>query len=340
MKNIINVCKLLALAIFIIAVITISCSSGNSVKIGYLLPNLIEDRFAKERDYFTAKVKELGGDVLFAEGQDNDNLQIQQAEEFINQGVKVIVIASVNKVTAAAIVRYAHGKHIKVIAYERIISNCDLDYFVSFDNIKVGELMASYAVKLKPEGNYVLFGGDKADQNAIWVKQGQRNIINPLVKSGKIKVVYDTFIEDWSHANAYYEMKQYLNLSGNVPDVVLSSYDGMSTGVLQALDENNVTALPILTGQNAEVQACQNVVNRRQSMTVYKPLKLEAETAAGLAMKIAKGEKIDFGSKTINNGLIEVTSLLIDPISVDASNMKSTVIADGFLKESEVYGSK
>jgi D-xylose transport system substrate-binding protein len=220
-----------------------------------------------------------------------------------------------------------------------MIFNCDLDYYVSFDNVKVGELMANFAIKLKPKGNYMLLSGDKADKNAIWVRQGHRKIIDPLVKSGDIKIVYDMYIEDWSSDNAYHEMKTYLNLSCvNVPDVILSAYDGISTGALKALDENHVTALPVITGQNAELDACRNILNGRQSMTIYKPLKTEAEQAAILAVKCAKNESVEKTGKTSYNGAIEVPSLLIEPICVTASNMKSTIIADGFLKEAEVYG--
>lgn len=303
-----------------------------------MLPNLTTDRFLKDRDFFTAKVKEQGGEVLLADGQDNDKLQIKQAEELINQGAKVLVVMSINLNSAAAIVRYAHSKNVKVIAYERIIQNCDVDYFVSFDNVKIGELMADYAVKKVPEGNYFILGGDKADKNAVWVKTGFMNIIGPLVKSGKIKIIYDTFVEDWSGENAYHEMKKYLDLSANArPDVVLSAYDGFSTGTIKAFDENNITTYPVLTGQNAELESCQNIVKGKQSMTVYKSIKREAEQGALLAIKCVKNERVENVAKTTFNGKTEVPSILIDPVGVDATNMKSTVIAEGFLKESDVY---
>jgi D-xylose transport system substrate-binding protein len=333
-------CKYKFLFVIILCVILLnfSCSKHDTVKIGLILPNLVDDRFPMDRDYFIAKAKELGGEVLVADGNNDDKLQQSQAEELIKNGVGVLVIVPVNLNTAAVIVRMAHDNHIKVIAYERIIANCDLDYFISFDNVKVGEMMANDAVKLKPKGRYMLLCGDKGDKNAIWVRQGQHNVIDPLVKSGEINVVHEVFIEDWAPDNAYQEMKKYLNLSSlDVPDAILSSYDGMSTGAIKAIDENSISLFPVITGQNAELEACRNILKGKQSMTVYKPIKTEAEQAAILAMKCAKNESIEKTGKTSFNGLIEVPSILIEPISVNENNMKSTVIADGFLKESEVY---
>lgn len=314
-----------------------SCTQDNRLKIGFMLPGLTLDRCARERDFFSDKVKELGGEVIATEAQNSDQLQISQAQELVRQGVKVLVVMSVNNVTAAAIVRYAHDHDVKVIAYERIISNCDLDYFLTFDNVKIGELMAAYAIKYKPTGKYLLFGGDKRDQNAVWVKQGQHNIIDPFVQSGKISIAYDTYIEDWSGENAKHEMTRFLNFSDNIPDVILSSNDGMAIGIVQALEEEGVNSFPMITGQDAELSACQNIVRGKQSVTIYKSLKLEAETAAVMAMECARSEIVKNTDKKIFNGKIDVTSILISPQSVDKTNLESTVIADNFLKKSDIY---
>ena len=237
-------CIVLGLFGIVLSTISYSCSFDKKVKIGLLLPNTVDARFPKDREFITAKVQTLGGDVVYADAQNDDNKQIAQAEELIKKGVKVLIIIPVNKNTAAAIVRSAKSSKIKVIAYERIISNCELDYFVSFDNVKVGELMARYAVKQKPTGKYMLLGGDKGDQNAVWVRQGHHNVIDPLVKNGSITIVYDSYVEDWSGDNSYFEMKKYLDLSEDVPDAVLSAYDGLSAGAIKALDVNKITHFP------------------------------------------------------------------------------------------------
>jgi D-xylose transport system substrate-binding protein len=333
MKNII----FNSLILSIVALILLpSCSDNNSIKVGFILPNLIDTRFQKEKDYFTTKVKELDGEAIVMNGDNNDVLQIQQANDLIREGVKVLVIACVNKYTAAQIVRNAHEKNIKVIAYERIIANCDLDYFISFDNVKVGELMANYALQKKPTGNYILLCGDKSDQNAIWVRQGYLNVLTPAINAGKIKIIYQTYVEDWLPANAEFEMNQCLGLSASAPDVILSSYDGMSSGAIRALERSKIDSLPIITGQNAELESCRNIVKGKQSITIYKAVKPEAETAATLAMQLARKEKV-VTNQIISNGTKDVPSILLDPVLVDANNMKSVVIKDNFQKESEIY---
>lgn len=319
----------------LIFIVLSSCSSETE-KIGFLIPNSVDERMQKDQTFFVEKIKGLGGEVLISDAQFDDQRQIEQAKELISQGVKVLVVMAVNKNTAAAIVRYAHDKNIKVIAYERIIANCDLDYYLSFDNVKVGELMATYAIKAKPAGNFAIFSGDKGDQNAVWVKEGQMKILQQSINSGKIKIVYDSYIEDWSGENAHYEMSALLNLSMQVPDAILSAYDGMSRGIIQALDENSIRPYPIITGQNAELQSCRDIVNGKQSMTIYKSIKTEAYQAAELAMKCAKNEEIET-TKTVFNGKKDIPSILIEPISVDIDNIKNTVIRDGFLKMEDVY---
>jgi len=288
--------------------------------------------------YFTNKIQELGGEAVVKSAEYDDKVQIQQAKDLIDDGVQVLVVNSVNQNTAAAIVRYAHGNKVKVIAYDRMISNCDLDYYLSFDNLKVGKLMADYTLKLKPEGNYLIIGGDKADQNAIYVKSGQLQQLEPYIKSGKIKITYNIFVEDWSGDNAGKYMESYMNLGGVMPDVILSSYDGMSTGIVKVLVDNDIAAGSILlTGQDAELDACKNILNGYQTMTIYKPLKPLAEKAAELCKKIVDNEKITEATASQPNGMIDVPAILLEPVVVDKDNLKTTLVADGHLKETELY---
>jgi D-xylose transport system substrate-binding protein len=314
-----------------------SCSQSGNLKVGVLLPNGVDERFVNDRQYLEARIKALGATMLFAEAGNDEKKQIEQSNELIAQGAQVLIVASINKISASEIVRNAHEAGIKVVAFDRIIIDKDLDCFVSFDNVKVGEVMAKYAIKKFPQGNFMVLNGDKRDQNAIWVNQGFNNVIEGAVKQGSIKIVYDTYIEDWSLASSRNEVYQYVNSTSTLPDVILSAYDGLSSGAIEAFMESNVKVPAVVTGQNAELLACQNIVKGNQSMTVYKPTSHEAQATVDIAIKMAKGESVKLNQK-VNVGMAEIPSILLDPIVVDNSNLRSTVIADGFLKEKDVYG--
>jgi D-xylose transport system substrate-binding protein len=325
--------------ILVVFVIVIgACRKEQQVKIGYLFPNMVSGRYQKEKIYFSEKIKELGGEALITSADYNDQTQIRQAKELIDQGAKVLVVNPLNLNTAAAIIRFAHESNVPVIAYDRLIRNCDLDYFITFDNEKVGKLMADYVIKSRPQGKYILLGGDKADQNAVWVKKGQQDALKSYLNSGGIKIVYDIYVEDWSGDNARNEIKRYLDLSGDIPDVILSSYDGMSTGVIDLLREYGIQPGQILiTGQDAELPACRNMVQDYQTMTIYKSVRNLAFKAAEISIKLTKNEKVTEVNTTIFNGEKEVPTIFLDPVLVDKNNLKTTIVADGFHTESEIY---
>jgi D-xylose transport system substrate-binding protein len=321
-----------------VIVMLLSCGNKNQMKVGFLFPNMVASRFIKEKAYFSEKIKELGGEALVTSADYDAQKQINQASELIEQGAKVLVVNPLNLNTAAIIIRDAHSHNVPVIAYDRLIRNCDLDYFLTFDNEKVGKLMAEYAMKLKPEGKYILLGGDKADQNAVWVKKGQLDALAPSINSGKIKIVFNVFVEDWSGENAKFIMKKYFDLSGEKPDAILSSYDGMSTGVIELFNEYNIQPDQIIvTGQDAELPACRNIVKGYQTMTIYKSVKNLAYKAAELSMQLINKQQVSSSEIKTFNGKKEVPSILLDPVIVDKSNLKTTVIADGFISESDLY---
>jgi D-xylose transport system substrate-binding protein len=325
--------------LFVIFILFESCKSKTNFKIGFMLPNITKERYPKERDYLTAKVNTLGGEVLWTDARNDDQLQITQAEELFDKGIKALVIIAVNSNSAGIIARIAQKNHVPVIAYERMIANCEPDYYISFDNVRVGEQIAQYAVNLKSQGTYIIFGGDKSDLNAIWVNNGMMKVLNPLTQSGKIKLIYNVFIEEWSKDNAKHEMQTFLNLYNELPDVVLSVGDNMTAGIIEAIENNDAFtgSYPIITGQNGELKALQNIVNGKQKMTIYKSIRDLAEQAAILAVQCAKREKIGKPPFLRNNGQADIPSFLIDPIVIDSGNIKDAIIAKGIFKESDIY---
>ena len=158
---------------------------GKKIQIGFSMDTLKEERWQRDRDLVVARGAELGAEVLVQAANGNDALQNSQAENLLTQGVDVLLVAPHNGKTAATIVESAHKAGVPVIAYDRIINDSDLDLYISFDNVRVGELQADYIVKRAPKGNYVLIGGAPTDNNAVLFRKGQMNILQPLRGQGR-----------------------------------------------------------------------------------------------------------------------------------------------------------
>lgn len=327
------------LAVGLSALILGGCakSGGSKIKIGLSLDTLKEERWQHDRDLFVARCNELGADVLVQAANSDDALQNSQAENLLTQGVQVLVVVPHNGKSAATIVESAHKAGVPVIAYDRLINDCDLDYYVSFDNVRVGELQADYIVKKVPKGNYVLIGGAPTDNNAKLFRQGQMNVLQPYIDRGDIKVVANQWATDWQPVEALKIMENALTQNKNKVDAVVVSNDGTAGGAIQALAEQNLAGKVPVSGQDADLAGCQRIVAGTQSMTVYKPIKQLATKAADLAVALAKKEPITDKTTTVNNGKKDVTSILLIPIEVDKSNLDSTVIADGYQKKEDVY---
>ncbi len=324
--------------LFFVCVILFSCTKNDKVTIGFMVPNYIEARYIIDRDNFVKRANELGAEVIVENANNDDRVQIEQAKKLISQGVDAIVINAVNQITAAAISREAKSKGIKVIAYERLIQNCELDYFITFDHHIAGKLMAEYALSKHPEGNYVLISGDKTDKNAELIYQGNMELLSAAISAQKINLIFSTYIEDWSAETAYIVMKKVINYSAVPIDVVISANDGMASGIIKALEEKGLAGKVLVTGMDAEIPACKRIAEGTQAITIYKPMTQQAIAAADITMKIIKGEKVDENVNYVFNGKMNVPSIQLIPITVDKNNIRQTIIADKFHTEQEIFG--
>jgi D-xylose transport system substrate-binding protein len=308
----------------------------NKIKIGFSMDTLEEERWLKDRDLFKEAVESLGAEVEILAANGDDALQISQAETLISQGVDLLVVVPHNAEATAAIVNKAHLAGIKVVSYDRLIKNADIDLYISFDNEMVGELQAREITELVPKGKYVYIGGAETDNNAHLFKKGVFSMLQPYIDRGDITVVYDQWTENWTPANAYKNMLAALKANDNQIDAVIAANDATAGAVIEALAAHGLAGEIPVAGQDAELAATQRIVKGTQTMTVYKPINVLAKEAAEIAVKMAKGEAIVTGSR-VNNGKIEVPSLLLFPIAVNKSNIGETVIRDGFHSREQVY---
>ncbi|HEX8707621.1 MAG TPA: substrate-binding domain-containing protein, partial [Pyrinomonadaceae bacterium] len=201
--------------------------------------------------------------------------------------------------------------------------------------VKIGELQAKYLLDRVAKGNYLIIGGSPTDNNAVLLHDGQLNILKPAVDRGDVKIVADQYSKEWLASEALKNTENALTQNNNNIQAVVASNDGTAGGVIQALGP--LAGNPVLvSGQDAELPACQRIVEGKQAMTVYKPIKPLAFSAVESAIKLANGEQVAAGDK-INNGKIDVPSILQEPIAVDKNNMMETVIKDGYHTLEEVY---
>jgi D-xylose transport system substrate-binding protein len=209
--------------------------------------------------------------------------------------------------------------------------------YISFDNEKVGELQAKYLTDHAPEGNYVLIGGSPVDFNALLFRKGQMNILQPFIDAGKIKIVADQWAADWAPIEALKHTENALIKNNDNVVAVVAPNDGTAGGVIQALLEQKLAGKVWVSGQDADLAACQRIVAGTQSMTVYKPIQPLAEAAAEAAMMMIQNKPIANANQKVNNGKIDVPGIFLPTIAVDKDNMMETVVKDGFLKKEDVY---
>lgn len=310
--------------------------SEDKIKIGFSMDTLLEERWLRDRELFKEAVEELGAEVEIMAANGDDALQIWQVETLINQEIDLLVVVPHNAESTAAIVKKAHAAGIKVLSYDRLVKNAEVDLYVSYDNEQVGELQAKAITSLVPKGKYVYIGGAETDNNAHLVKKGVFKVLQPLIDKGDITVVFDQWTKDWLPTNAQVNMEIALEANDNQIDAVIAANDATAGTVIQALEAKGLAGEIPVAGQDADLAAAQRIVAGTQTMTVYKPIKALAETAAELAVKLAKGETVREERK-VNNGKIEVPSVLLSPIAVNKTNLDEIIIADGFHTKEEVY---
>ena len=307
------------------------------IVIGFSMDTLKEERWQRDRDLVVKEAEARGARVLVQAANGNDALQNSQAENLLTQGVDVLLVAPHNGKTAATIVESAHKMNVPVIAYDRLILDSDVDLYVTYSPKRVGEIQAEYAAKRVAKGNYVLIGGAPTDNNALLVREGQMSVLKPLIDKGDIKVVADQWAKDWQAVEALKIMENALTVSGNKVDAAVVSNDGTAGGAIQAIGEQRLAGKVLVTGQDADLAACQRIVAGSQSMTVYKPIPVLAKKAVEAAFALLKKEKVADPTSPVNNGKVDVPSLLLEPIPVDKDNLVATVIKDGYQKLEQVY---
>jgi len=337
----------IAAALVVLGFSAVACgaSSGSGgvtpgKKIAFLAPDASARFENQDRPLFQSKVQSLCSDceVIYRNAGGDATLQEQQAQSAIAAGANVIVLDPVNTTFASGSADAAAKRHVAVIAYDRLVLNAaGVTYYVAFDNETIGALQGDAlltAMKTSTKPTVVMIHGDPADLNAELLKKAAHGALD-----GKVTIAKEYDTPASSPGDAQLEMTQALTALNNKVDGVYAADDGVAGGVVAAMKAAGLTTLPPITGGDAELSAVQRILAGDQYMTVYRPVKQEAEAAALLAYDLAFGVSVAAavtGGKTVNNSARDVPALLVEPQTVTRRTLISTVIADGFWTRSQL----
>lgn len=319
--------------------VTISIFTGcqpTQPKIGILIHSYDNERWIKDKDYLVENLTKMGSEVLLEVADNDQQKQIAQAQKMISNGAKVLIVIPIDQDEAAKIVELAHEKEVKVIAYDRLINGCSLDYYVSTNSVVTGEIQAKYLLSLQPKGNYALIGGSSIDNNSLRLFLGQMNVLQPLMEIGDVKLVYSEFGEEWSKEDGYRQAKIIMEKYSEGLTGIICGNDNQALGAMMALKEAGLEGKILLAGQDAELENIRAIKNGLQTCTVLKPLKETALTTAELAWNVANNKTIKNQFTTESNGKVLVKSILINASIVNKNNIETSVIASGFHTAAEI----
>lgn len=313
--------------------VTKETADEDAVRIGMSFDSFVIERWQRDRDVFVSTAKELGAEVNVQNANGDIEEQKKHINYFIEQNYDVIVIICIDADSLSEEVQKAKSAGIKVIAYDRIIRNANVDLYISFDNEAVGRQMgeALIANGLTSEDKVIMVGGSTADYNVPMVEDGFKQVMY----ENNIMVLATTHCEGWRAELAY----DYVNSHSytiSKTNAIMCGNDNIASKLVNALSEQRLAGQIMVTGQDADLEACQRIVEGTQLMTVYKPFDVLAAEAAECAIKLAKDESLQ-AKNTIDDGKYEVPYISITPIAVTAENINEVIIQSGFHSKEDVY---
>ncbi|MEP6703346.1 MAG: substrate-binding domain-containing protein [Acidobacteriota bacterium] len=313
---------------------------NKKIKIGFAMATVKEERWQRDRDAFEAHCKKMNVECVITVADNNSSRQANDVDNLLTQHVDVLVIAPQEATEAAAMVDKAKAQGVPVISYDRLINSDKIDLYISHQVPVIGQKIAEYALQKVPKGNYVMVYGASTDNNAHIMKKAQLDVLQPAIDRGDIKIVGDQMIPDWKNDLALNFAENTLTKENDNIQAFVVSNDGMAGGVISALAKKGLAGngKVLVTGQDAGLEALQNIAEGKQTMTVYKPIIPLASQAVEAAIKLAKHEPLSTTPfKNDRIGGKEVPAILLEVAVVDKDNLMQTVIKDGYAKFEDVY---
>jgi D-xylose transport system substrate-binding protein len=316
--------------------------TGAKAEVAVLLPDTQSSvRWEQfDRKYLETAFTAAGVSHTIVNAQGDPTTQRTQAEQAITNGAKVLLLVDLDPGSGAAIIALAHQHGVKVIDYDRLTLGGGADYYVSFDNTRVGQLQGQGLVKCIQQQGLTKpvvaeLNGSPTDNNATLFANGYNSVLTPLYSSGKIAKGPNQSVPMWDNQQALTIFEQMLTQTGNKINAVLAANDGLANSVISAETSRKLKYVPV-TGQDATSAGIDHILAGQQCMTVYKAVKKEADAASKVAIALVKGQTPPTNG-TVQNGPGKTTPALLEtPVAVTAVNIKDTVIKDGFLTKAQI----
>lgn len=300
-------------------------------RIGLSFDSYIIERWERDRDVFVSTAKELGAEINVQSANGDVEVQISQIEYFIEKKVDVIVVVAIDADKLTNVIKKAKDAGISVIAYDRLVRNADVDMYISFDNEEVGRMMGEEIARDYKNKKVIMICGAQADNNVSLVNRGFERVMG---NSG-IEIIDKTFCEGWKAELASDYVNKNIDAISKA-DAIMCGNDDIATNVIRTLSVYRKAGSIGIVGQDADLAACQHIVEGTQNITVYKPVEQLASEAARYAVEYAKGNEIDVKTK-ISDGTYDVTYVALEPITVNKSNIDEIIIDSGFHSREDVY---
>ncbi len=306
----------------------------DTIEIGMSFDSFVIERWQRERDVFVATARELGAEVNVQTANGEVEEQIAQIEYFVDKKVDAIVVVPIDAYKIQGAVGKAIRAGIPVICYDRVVRSANVNLFISFDNEAVGRLMGEAIFReAGRDANVVMICGPETDYNTDMVESGFKQVMDNY----RGKVVGTVRCENWKAEIAYdYISENYEQLAEAGVDCIMCGNDSLAGEAIKALSERRLAGEVPICGQDADLEACQRIVEGTQLMTVYKPVDKLAKTAAEYAVQIAKGETPDI-KDTYYDGVYDIPYVALEPVGVTRENLDEAVIESGFHLAEDVY---
>ena len=328
--------------------------AGEKIKVGLSFSDFATERWKNEEVILRGLLEEKGYEVLSQEANQDVKLQNDQIDNMVSQGVKALIIIAQDGDAAVTAVDKAAEAGVAVVAYDRLIKSPNIAGYISFNNVEVGRQqadgvmsaldIANWDVAANGPARVVKLGGSPTDNNAILFRQGQDEIVDPLVEAGTVEIVADQWVENWDPANALKLMENILTGANNDVDAVVASNDGTALGALQALSAQGLAGVVPISGQDATADGCNSIVKGELTVSILKDIRNLAPIAVDMVDKLVKGEAVEgmeeysLAELTLNDALQGNVKALFLPVEqVNKDNVVALCVDNGFQSYDDVF---